>query len=164
MLLSAKQEAAHKLLAQVVDVDLLHARGLGLAPRGLELLALAEVGGEGDDLAAVGVLQPLEDDRGVEAAGVGEDDLLDGAVRARGGGGAGGGGGGGGGARRARPRGRSREAGAHEGAALGGDDCGREAEGREAGAKAAAAGARGFALGRDLPASCIARHWGRLEV
>src|SRR5690606_36420597 len=42
---------------------------------GLELLALADVGGEGDHLAAVGVLQPLEDHRGVEATGIREDHL-----------------------------------------------------------------------------------------
>ena len=47
-----------------------------LLARGRELLALAEIGGEGDDLAAVGGLQPLQDDRGVEAARVGEHDLL----------------------------------------------------------------------------------------
>ena len=47
-----------------------------LAPRRLEFLALAEVGGEGDDFAAVGGLQPFEDDRSVEAAGIGEHDAL----------------------------------------------------------------------------------------
>ena len=46
---------AHELLAQVLDEDVLglDAEQLGLAARRLELLALAEVGGEGDDLAAV---------------------------------------------------------------------------------------------------------------
>ena len=48
-----------------------------LARAGLDLLALADVGGEGDDFAAVGVLQPLEDHRRVEAAGIREDDFLD---------------------------------------------------------------------------------------
>ena len=41
---------------------LLDAHLLSLGARGLELLALAEVGGEGDHLAAVGILEPLEDD------------------------------------------------------------------------------------------------------
>ena len=45
--------------------------------RGLQLLALAEIGGEGDDLALVGLLQPFEDDAGVEAARIGEDDFFD---------------------------------------------------------------------------------------
>ena len=48
-----------------------------LGARGLELLALAEVGGEGDDLAVIGLLQPLQDHAGVEAARIGEDDPLD---------------------------------------------------------------------------------------
>mgnify|MGYP003337133156 CR=1 FL=1 len=43
---------------------------------GSEILALPEVGGEGDDLAIVGLLEPLQDDGGVEAAGIGQDDPL----------------------------------------------------------------------------------------
>ena len=70
---------AHEFLAHVLDEDVLRldAEQLGLAPRRLQLLALAEVGGEGDDLAAVGRLQPFQDDGGVEAAGIGEDDAFD---------------------------------------------------------------------------------------
>ncbi len=73
-------EVLHEDLAQVLDEDVLRldAEHLGLAARRLQLLALAEVGGEGDDLRRVLVLQPLQDDRGVEPAGVGKDDLLDG--------------------------------------------------------------------------------------
>jgi hypothetical protein len=73
-----KDEVADELLAQVFDEDVLglHAEELGLAARRLELFALAEVGGEGDDLAAVFGLEPFEDDRGVEPAGIGEDDLV----------------------------------------------------------------------------------------
>ena len=55
----------------------LDAEQLRLAPRRLQLLALAEIGREGHDLAAIGGLQPLQDDRGVEAAGIGEHDLVD---------------------------------------------------------------------------------------
>ena len=47
-----------------------------LAPRRLDLLALAEIGGEGDDLRAIFGLQPFQDDRGVEPARISEDDLL----------------------------------------------------------------------------------------
>ena len=54
----------------------LDAEQLGLLARRAELLALAEIGGEGDDLAAVGRLQPAQDHAGVEAAGIGEHDLL----------------------------------------------------------------------------------------
>jgi hypothetical protein len=51
-----EDEVAHEFLAQVLDEDVLglDAHQLGLLARRLELLALAEVGGEGDDLAAVG--------------------------------------------------------------------------------------------------------------
>ncbi len=51
-------------------------RSSGLRARRLQLLALAEIGGEGHHLAAVGGLQPLQDDRGVEPAGIGEHDLV----------------------------------------------------------------------------------------
>ena len=47
-----------------------------LLARGLELLALAEIGGEGHHLAAIGGLQPFQDDRGVEPAGIGEHHLF----------------------------------------------------------------------------------------
>ena len=68
--------AAGELLAQILDEDLLDAEHGGLGARRLQVLALAEVGGEGHHLASVGVLQPAQDDRGVEPAGIGEDDLL----------------------------------------------------------------------------------------
>src|SRR3546814_4839472 len=51
---------------------------LGLGARGFEFLALAQVGGEGHDLAAIGDLQPLQDDARIEAARIGEDDALEG--------------------------------------------------------------------------------------
>ncbi len=63
-----KHEVAHELLAQRLDIDLLDAHGLGLGARRFDLLALPDIGGERDHLATVGFLQPLEDDRGVQAA------------------------------------------------------------------------------------------------
>ena len=74
---------ADEFLAQVLDEDVLglDAEQLRLAPRRLELVALAEIGGEGDDFAAVGRLQPLENDRSVEAARIGEHDALGGDLR-----------------------------------------------------------------------------------
>ena len=72
-----EDEVSDEFLAEVFDVDLLHTKLFGLLPGGLKLLALADVGGEGDDLAAVLVLQPLEDDRGVESTGVGQHNFLD---------------------------------------------------------------------------------------
>ena len=70
---------AHELLAQIVDKDMLrlHAGRLGLLARGLELLALAEIGGEGDDLTLIGLLQPFQDHAGVQSARIGEDDAVD---------------------------------------------------------------------------------------
>ncbi len=77
-----EHEVAHELLAHVLDEDVLglHAGGQGLGAGRLDLFALAQVGGEGDDLRPVFGLQPLEDDRGVEAARIGEHDLLHGLV------------------------------------------------------------------------------------
>ncbi len=73
---------AHELLAQVLDEDALvpDAEQPRLVARGPKLLALAEVGREGDDLAAVGLLQPFQDDRGVEPARIGEHHFLHGAL------------------------------------------------------------------------------------
>ena len=70
---------AHELLAQILDEDVLRldAEKERLGARGREFLALAEIGGEGDDLAAIAGLQPLEDDRGIEPTGIGEHDFLD---------------------------------------------------------------------------------------
>ena len=68
----------HELLAQVVDEDVLFldAQLQRLLARRRQLLALPQVGGEGHDLRAVFRLEPFQDDRGVEAAGIGKDDLL----------------------------------------------------------------------------------------
>ncbi len=70
---------ADELLAQILDEDVLtsDAEQLRLFARGLELLALAEVGSEGHDLAAVGLLQPLEDDGRIEPPRIGEHGFLD---------------------------------------------------------------------------------------
>ncbi len=69
---------ADEFLAQVLDenVALLDTQHQRLAAGRLQLLALAEVGREGDHLRLVGLLQPLQDDRGVEAARVGEHHLF----------------------------------------------------------------------------------------
>ena len=72
-----EDEIAHELLAQVVHIDLLHAHGLGLGAGRLQLLALAEIGREGHDLAAIGLPEPVQDDGGVEAARIGEHHPLD---------------------------------------------------------------------------------------
>ncbi len=70
---------AHEFLAQVLDEDVLRldAEQQRLLARRLELLALAEIGGESHHLAAIGGLQPFQDDRGIEPARISEHDLLD---------------------------------------------------------------------------------------
>ena len=73
-----EDEIAHEFLAEILDEDLLDAEHLGLLPRRLELLALAEIGSEGHDLAPIGLLKPFQDDRGVEPAGISEHHLFDG--------------------------------------------------------------------------------------
>jgi hypothetical protein len=70
---------AHKLLAQIFDEDVLRfdAEEERLVARGRELLALPEIGRKGHDLAAISGLQPLQDDGGVEPAGIGQHHFLD---------------------------------------------------------------------------------------
>ena len=63
-----EDEVADELLAHVHDVDFLDAHHLGFLARRLELVALAEIGGEGDDFGAEFGLQPFQDDRGIETA------------------------------------------------------------------------------------------------
>src|SRR5690606_41496045 len=62
--------------AQVADVDFLDTHGLGLGAGRLDLFALTEVGGEGHYFAVIGILQPLENHRGVQATGIRQDYLL----------------------------------------------------------------------------------------
>ena len=71
-----EDEVTGELLPEVVDEDGRRTEELRLPARGPELLALSEIGGERHHLAAVVLLQPSEDDGGVEAAGVGEHDLV----------------------------------------------------------------------------------------
>jgi hypothetical protein len=71
-----EHEVPHEFLADVLDIDLLDAEHLRLLARRLQFFALAEVRGEGHHFGAQFRLQPFEDDRGVETAGIGENDLL----------------------------------------------------------------------------------------
>ena len=74
-----KHVVADEFFAQILDEDVLRldAERQRLGARRLELLALAEIGGEGHHLAAVGGLQPLEDDRSVEPARIGQHHFFD---------------------------------------------------------------------------------------
>ena len=61
--------------AQVLDVALFGAGGDRLFAHALQLvLALSDVGGDADDPGVVVFAQPGDDDRGIEAARVGEGD------------------------------------------------------------------------------------------
>ena len=73
-----EHEIADKFLAHVLDMDVfrLDPQQNRLGACRLQLLALAQIGGKGDDLAAILVLQPFQDDRGVKAAGIGKDDFF----------------------------------------------------------------------------------------
>ena len=72
-----EDEIAGELLAQILDEDFLDAEHLGFLARRFQLLALTQIGGEGDHLALIGFLQPFQDDGRVEAAGIGQHHLLD---------------------------------------------------------------------------------------
>ncbi|MFZ0239468.1 MAG: hypothetical protein WAL37_19245 [Xanthobacteraceae bacterium] len=50
----------------------LYAKRQRFLPRRFELIALAEIGGKGDDIAAIGRLQPFENDRRIQPAGLGQ--------------------------------------------------------------------------------------------
>ena len=73
-----KDEIPHELFAHIHDVDI-----LGLDPqqdrllaRWFKLFALAQIGSEGHDLAAIFGLQPFQDDRRIQTARIGEDDFF----------------------------------------------------------------------------------------
>ena len=67
-----EDKIANEFFAQVFDEDLPDAELPGFPACRLQFLTLPDVGSEGDDFAAVGVLQPLQDHRRVQPAGVGE--------------------------------------------------------------------------------------------
>ena len=73
-----EDEIADEFFAQIIHEDIfwLDAEQQSLVARRSKLLTLAEIGGEGDNLAFIGGLQPFQDDTGIQAAGIGEHDLL----------------------------------------------------------------------------------------
>src|SRR6266545_118614 len=66
-----------EFVAQVFDVDFRRARGAGLLLQSGQLFALPDVGGDRDYFAVIVFFQPGNDDRGVEAARIGERDSFD---------------------------------------------------------------------------------------
>ncbi|EKD59526.1 MAG: hypothetical protein ACD_54C01300G0002 [uncultured bacterium] len=73
-----EDEILHEFFAHIDDVDILFldAQQFGLGAGRLQFFALPQIGGEGDNLAAIFGLQPFQDDRGIKPAGIGEDDFL----------------------------------------------------------------------------------------
>ena len=73
-----EDEVADEFLTEVVheDVLFLDAQELCLVAGRAEFLTLSQIGGEGDDLRPIGRLEPFQDDRGVEAARIGQHNLL----------------------------------------------------------------------------------------
>ncbi len=67
---------AHKLLAQVLNVDFLNAQRFGFRARWLHFLALANIGGKGYHLTVIGILQPPNDDGSIQATGIGQHHLF----------------------------------------------------------------------------------------
>ena len=70
-------EVPDELFLQVLDKDLVGAGGPGLGGHLRQFVALAQVGGKGHHRALILLLEPLENHRGVQAAGVGQDDFFD---------------------------------------------------------------------------------------
>ena len=69
-------EVAGELFLQVVDVDLRCACGLRLLGQSTQLIVLADIGAERDDFGLIRVLDPGQQDGGVETTGVSENDLF----------------------------------------------------------------------------------------
>jgi hypothetical protein len=69
-----QDEVLHEAFAQVADMGCAGPGLQGVVAQGPQVLPVAQVGGEGDDLVALLLDQPRNGKRGVEAAGVGEED------------------------------------------------------------------------------------------
>ena len=71
-------DLVHHLVHQVGDDQLAGASGDGLGLQSLQLIGLTDVAGHGDDLGVIVVfLQPGDDDRCIQTAGICKDDFLD---------------------------------------------------------------------------------------
>jgi hypothetical protein len=74
-----KHEIAHELFAQIVDEDVFRFDAelqRFLARAGSSSSPLAQVSREGDHFALVGILQPLQDHRGIQPTRIGKHCLL----------------------------------------------------------------------------------------
>ena len=73
-----EDEIADEFFPQIIheNVFWLDAKQQRLVARRAQFLTLAKIGGEGDDFALIGGLQPFQDDAGIQPARIGEHDLL----------------------------------------------------------------------------------------
>ena len=73
-----EHEVTHEFFAQVVDENIagLDAHLDGFGACGCDFFALTDIGGEGHHFAVIHILQPLQDDRGIQPAGISEHDFF----------------------------------------------------------------------------------------
>src|SRR5258705_11364812 len=72
---TSEDEVAHKLLSPVFHVELRRAGGQRLLFESAEFFSLAHIGGEADDFALIGLLEPPEYHRRIESTRICEHDL-----------------------------------------------------------------------------------------
>jgi hypothetical protein len=71
-----EDEVAGEFFAEVADDAFAGTGGEGFFFEAVELFFLADIGAVGDDFGVIGLLEPLEENGGVETTGIGEDDFL----------------------------------------------------------------------------------------
>ncbi len=71
-----EDEIAHEFFAHILNENFLDTQHFGLLACWFKFFALAEIGGKGDDFCVKLSLQPFQDDRGIETARIGENDLF----------------------------------------------------------------------------------------
>ena len=71
-----ENKIARELFPKIFDINLFDAEHLSFLARRVQFFALAQVSRERNDLAPVLVLEPFQNDRGIETAGIGENDFL----------------------------------------------------------------------------------------
>ena len=67
----------NELFAHIVDEDFLHPHARSLLARRFQFFSLPQVSGIGNDLTVIGLLQPLQDHRSVQATGICEHDFVE---------------------------------------------------------------------------------------
>ena len=70
-----KDKITGKFLSQIVHLTVGRSRGERLGFEAVEFLRLTHIGAEGDDLRAVGFLEPVEDDGGIQSTRIRDDDF-----------------------------------------------------------------------------------------